>query len=58
MSNPTFKVTIKFTDGEYRNRATAETSERALHMALVDARMGSPFDTFRGAVVSSEAVPV
>ncbi len=54
----TFAISIQFTDGQYRGRATAESEERALHMALVDARMGSPFETFYGTVLSSEAVPV
>lgn len=52
---PRFLVTIKFSDGEYKNHVTADTARHAEHMALVDARMASPYGSYSGKVLSSEA---
>lgn len=43
-----FEVTINFTDGTYRNKVFAATAGKAFRLALMDARMGSPFGTFFG----------
>nr|WP_315249250.1 hypothetical protein [uncultured Duganella sp.] len=44
-----FDVQIKFTDGTYRNKVAAANADKAFGLALIDARMGSPFGTFFGA---------
>ncbi|MDQ1921684.1 hypothetical protein [Massilia pseudoviolaceinigra] len=55
-ANVRFAVSIKFADGDYTNHVTAATEERALGLALTDARMGSPFGSFFGKVLSSNVV--
>lgn len=52
-----YAVKITFTDGVYENFATTMSEKRAIDLALTDARMGSPFGTFMGAVLSSSAEP-
>lgn len=55
-ANVRFAVSIKFTDGEYTNKVTAANEERAFGLALTDARMGSPFGSFFGKVLSHDVV--
>jgi hypothetical protein len=43
-----FDVTIRFTDGTYRNKVRARNKSVAHAMALTDARMASPCSTFYG----------
>ena len=43
-----FDVMIRFTDGTYRNKVRARNTSVAHAMALTDARMASPFNTFYG----------
>lgn len=43
-----FDVTIRFTDGTYRNKVRARNKNVAYAMALTDARMASPCSTFYG----------
>lgn len=52
-----FTVRITFPNGVYEVAARASTAKRAFDLALVDARMGSPFGTYDGPVQSWEAVP-
>lgn len=54
----TFAVTIQFADGEYTNTVSAATKERAIVLAVMGARMASPFPCYSGKLLSSEAVPV
>lgn len=50
-----YDVTLKFADGIYKRRAVADSPERAIELALVDARMASPFETFGGVLLESSA---
>ena len=43
-----FDVTIRFTDGTYRNKVRARNKSVAHAMALTDARMASPCNTYYG----------
>lgn len=53
-----FKVTIWFTDGKYERDAIASNSVNAYNLALIDARMASPYHTFYGDVVAWDSVEV
>ena len=53
-----FAVTLRFADGEYKGTASADTEAAAIHLAVVDARMGSPFNTFFGKLLEKSAVPI
>lgn len=53
-----FTVRITFPNGVFQVGAIAATGQRAFELALVDARMGNPFEIYTGPVQSWEAVPV
>jgi hypothetical protein len=53
-----FAVTLRFADGEYKGTATAPDKAAALHLAVVDARMGSPFNSFFGKLLEQHATPI
>jgi hypothetical protein len=58
-SESKWEVRIQFTDGRvYENIVTTETKTHAFKLALIDARMGSPFGTFHAPVSSWEATVV
>jgi hypothetical protein len=58
-SESKWEVRIQFTDGRvYENIVTTETNTHAFKLALIDARMGSPFGTFHAPVQSWEATVV
>lgn len=50
-----YDVTIRFADGIYKRQAFAISPERAVELALIDARMGSPFGTHFGKLIDSHA---
>lgn len=52
-----FTVRITFDNGVFKVRANAATAQRAYELALVDARMGNPFEVYDGPVRSWEAFP-
>jgi hypothetical protein len=54
-STQRYAVTLTFTDGVYKNFAHAADERRAAELALIDARMASPFNTHCGALISSDA---
>lgn len=53
-----FDVKITFTDGVYQNKVSAYSADQAKLLAVIDARMASPFRTFYGALVSQDASEV
>jgi hypothetical protein len=52
-----FTVRITFPNGVFQAAAIAPTPKRAYDLALIDARMGNPFEVYDGPVQSWEAVP-
>lgn len=50
-----YDVTLKFTDGIYKRQVGATSQERAEELALIDARMASPFNSHCGELISSHA---
>lgn len=52
-----FNVRITFDNGVFQVKANATSSQRAYELALIDARMGNPFEVYDGPVKSWEAVP-
>lgn len=52
-----FNVRITFPNGVFQVRAIASSALSAYGLALVDARMGDPFEVYDGPVESWEAVP-
>jgi hypothetical protein len=52
-----FSVRITFPNGVFTVCAQASTAQRAYELALVDARMGNPFEVYDGPVQSWEALP-
>jgi hypothetical protein len=50
-----YAVTLTFTDGVYKNFALAADEKQAKNLALIDARMASPFNAHCGALISSHA---
>ena len=53
-----YEVTIDFADGQYSGGVTASTEDRALNLALTDARMGSPRGSFFGKLHSMHALKI
>ncbi len=54
---PIWRVKVVFSDGTYTNKCVAETSERAINLAIIDARMVTPYGSYRGKVLSTEVEP-
>jgi hypothetical protein len=52
-----YDVTIHFVDGMYSSSVQAISKRQAEHLALIDARMGSPGGTFFGRVISVQVEP-
>lgn len=52
-----FSVKLVFADGVYIGFVWAYTEARAFALAISDARMASPYSTFRGKLLHKEAVP-
>lgn len=52
-----YTVRITFDNGVFVAKANTTSSQRAYELALVDARMGNPFEVYDGPVRSWEAFP-
>jgi hypothetical protein len=52
-----FNVRIKFDNGVFKVKVNTTSGQRAYELALIDARMGNPLETYAGPVLSWEAVP-
>jgi hypothetical protein len=47
-----YKVTIEFTDGIYKNNVIANSATRAMTLAKIDARMANSGSAYYGRVLS------
>lgn len=53
---PKWEVTLVFKDGSYTATVDAATSQRAIELATIDARMGKPSATHFGRLIEAPKV--